>query len=163
MLAVRDLVARAVCAPDEINAAFGDANVGGFYCLHRSAVLTVLQFVWPPGVELFPHDHRMWAANGIYAGREDNVLFRRTECGIERARAKRLEASDVALLGEDAIHSVSNPLASYTAAIHVYGGDFFGVPRSQWVPPTLSEEPFDVEAVRQVLADADVRAHRSSP
>jgi predicted metal-dependent enzyme (double-stranded beta helix superfamily) len=163
MLAVRDLVARAVSAPDEIDTALGTANVGGFHCLHRSATLTVLQFVWPPGVELFPHDHRMWAANGIYGGREDNVLFRRTERGIERARAKRLEAKDVALLGEDAIHSVSNPLASYTAAIHVYGGDFFGVPRSQWNPQALIEAPFDVEAVRQALAAADARAHQASP
>jgi predicted metal-dependent enzyme (double-stranded beta helix superfamily) len=130
--------------------------------LYRSDDLTVLQFVWPPGVQLFPHDHRMWAANGIYGGGEENAFFRRTVGGIELAGGKSLRSGDVALLGADAIHAVSNPSPSYTAAIHVYGGDYFGVPRSQWDPETLTEGPFDVEAVRRVLIAADERARQAS-
>jgi predicted metal-dependent enzyme (double-stranded beta helix superfamily) len=157
-LAVKELVERAVTQPGQIDAALGTANQGGFLCLHRSPAVTVLQFVWPPRVKLFPHDHRMWAANGIYAGGEDNVFYRRAPDGLDAAGGKQLKAGDVALLGSDVIHSVSNPTDSYTAAIHVYGGDYFGTPRSQWNPTTLREEPFDVEAVRRVLDEADQRA-----
>jgi predicted metal-dependent enzyme (double-stranded beta helix superfamily) len=122
--------------------------------------MTVLQFVWPPGVKLFPHDHRMWAANGIYGGGEDNTFYRRTDQGLQAVGGKQLSAGDVALLGDDAIHAVANPHGAYTAAIHVYGGDYFATPRSQWDPTTLSEQPFDVEAVRRVLEEADRQARR---
>ncbi|MBO0735630.1 MAG: hypothetical protein J2P48_03545 [Alphaproteobacteria bacterium] len=36
----------------------------------------------------------------------------------------------------------ANPLQRLTGAIHVYGGDFFGVCRSQWAPETLFERPY---------------------
>jgi predicted metal-dependent enzyme (double-stranded beta helix superfamily) len=48
-----------------------------------------------------------------------------------------LSERDVLPLGRDIIHSVTNPIGRLTGAIHVYGGDFFGVPaasgsRSGW-------------------------------
>lgn len=160
-LAVKELVERAVAQSPEVDAALGIAEKGGFRCLHRSPAMTVLQFVWPPGVKLFPHDHRMWAANGIYGGGEDNAFYRRTPEGLQAAGGKQLQAGDVALLGEDVIHAVANPNRAYTAAIHVYGGDYFATPRSQWDPETLREQPFDVEAVRRVLDEADRQAQQS--
>ena len=45
--------------------------------------------------------------------------------------------------GRDIIHSVTNPIARLTGAIHVYGGDFFGVPRSEWDPESLLEQRCD--------------------
>ena len=48
-------------------------------------------------------------------------------------------------LPDDAIHSVVNPIPRLTGAIHVYGGDFFAVPRSEWDSQTLRERPFDIE------------------
>lgn len=157
-LAVKELLERVVAHPAAIDATLGASDRGGFRTLHHSAQLTVLQLIWPPAVVLFPHDHRMWAANGIYGGAEDNTYFRRVPRGtIQRSGGTRLETGTVALLGADAIHAVSNPSAGYTAAIHVYGGDYFATPRSQWDPATLAEQPFDVDAVRQVLADADAR------
>jgi predicted metal-dependent enzyme (double-stranded beta helix superfamily) len=161
-LAVKELVERAVADPAAIDAALGQANAGGLRCLHRSPDLTVLQLVWPPHVVLFAHDHGMWAANGIYGGVEDNLFFRRQGPTIERSGAEQLAAGDVGLLGEKVIHSVTNPRGSYTAAIHVYGGDYFGVPRSQWDATTLMEEPFDVDKVRALLDAADRRA-RNEP
>lgn len=154
-LAVKELLERAVSQPASIDAALGEPRHGGLRCLHRSPELTVLHIVWPPHVELFPHDHRLWAANGIYHGAEDNVFFRRHGTTIERTGARQLGAGDVGLLGEAAIHAVTNPRREYTAAIHVYGGDYFAVPRSQWDPSTLAEAPFDVEAVRRLLDRAD--------
>jgi hypothetical protein len=52
---------------------------------------------------------------------------------------------------------VANPLRVFTGAIHVYGGDFFGTPRSEWTPDTLQERPFDMERARRVYADANAR------
>jgi predicted metal-dependent enzyme (double-stranded beta helix superfamily) len=51
----------------------------------------------------------------------------------------------VALLGDDTIHAVTNPGRTHTGALHVYGGDFFAQPRSEWDPVDLVERPFDVE------------------
>ena len=48
-----------------------------------------------------------------------------------------------------------NPLRQATAAIHVYGGDFFAIPRSQWCDPERLEEPYDTELLRQRFADAN--------
>ena len=50
---------------------------GRITLLHHSPELTVLNVVWAPQMELYPHDHRMWAAIGIYEGIEDNAFFRR--------------------------------------------------------------------------------------
>jgi predicted metal-dependent enzyme (double-stranded beta helix superfamily) len=161
-LAIKELLVRAVAHPSEIDAALGAATKGGFRCLHRSSALTVLQFIWPPGVKLFPHDHRMWAGIGIYGGGEDNTFFRRTPNGVEVSGGKRLKAGAVTLLGDDVIHGVANPSRDYTAAIHVYGGDYFARRRSQWDPITLREEPFDAEAVRRLLDEADRAAQQDS-
>ena len=159
-VAVKDVLQRALSDCSAIEEALGDSDTGGIRALHRADDLTVLQIIWPPRVSLFPHDHRMWAANGIYGGREDNTFYRRSPHGIVRSGGKQLESGDIALLGRDVIHSVVNPRRSYTAAIHVYGGDFFATPRSQWDADTLMEEPFDVANLTRVLAEADEATRR---
>lgn len=157
-VAVKEILERALSDPAAIDKVLGSPDRGGIVPLHRSDELTVLQIVWPPRVRLFPHDHQMWAAIGIYGGREDNTFYRRGPGGIVRSGGKALEAGDVAVLGRDVIHSVDNPGGTYTAAIHVYGGDFFATPRSEWDPDTLVEKPFDVEHTKRVLAEADAAA-----
>jgi predicted metal-dependent enzyme (double-stranded beta helix superfamily) len=157
-LAVKETLQRALSSPTRIDEALGAPARGGVVTLHRSDDLTVLQIVWPPRVSLFPHDHQMWAANGIYGGREDNTFYRRGPDGIVVSGGKSLDAGDVVVLGRDAIHSVVNPAPTYTAAIHVYGGDFFATPRSEWDSETLAEEPFDIEHLKRVLAEADAAA-----
>ena len=81
-------------------------------------------------------------------GGEDNILWRRLvdepSGRIEAAGAKALSERDAFPLGRDIIHSVTNPIGRLTGAIHVYGGDFFGVPRSEWDPERLLEGPDDV-------------------
>ena len=69
---------------------------------------------------------------------------------------------DVASLGRDTIHSVTNPIGKMTCAIHVYGGDFFAPPepRSEWDYETLAERPWDVEGVRNNFREAEIRAGR---
>ena len=159
--AVKEILDRALSDPAGIDAALGGPKPGGVYPLHVADDLTVLQIVWPPHVELFAHDHRMWAANGIYRGQEDNTFFRRGEGGgLVASGGKELADGDSVVLGREVIHSVTNPHGSRTAAIHVYGGDFFATPRSEWDPATLAEQPFDVEHLKATLAQAEAAATR---
>ena len=61
-------------------------------------------------------------------------------------------------LGADiVIHSVTNPLRRLTGAIHVYGGDFFGTPRSEWDPETLVEGHYDVDKNMALFEESNER------
>jgi predicted metal-dependent enzyme (double-stranded beta helix superfamily) len=97
----------------------------------------------------------MWAVIGIYGGREDNKFYRRSEHGLTQHGLKQLDMKDTAPLGETIIHSVSNPLDKITSAIHVYGGDFFETPRSEWDPETFEEHPYDVEHAMRVFEESN--------
>ena len=135
----------------------GDAlrpQQGGFTLLLHEPDLTVLHVVWAPGMRIYPHDHRMWATIGIYAGREDNAFYRRAtddRSTLVESGGKQLGVGDVVTLGDDTIHSVANTSGVLTAAIHVYGGDFVNEPRSQWGPGPERERP------------SSTRPSRSSP
>lgn len=158
--AVREVLARFVA--DRALTGDADETTVGLHIMYRSSDLTVLNVIWPPLMNLFPHDHRMWAAIGIYLGREDNAFYRRSGTSLVRSGGKELADRDVILLGDDVIHSVQNPARySYTGAIHVYGGDFVGTPRSQWDPANLKEEPYDLVSVRREFGRAEA-AFRSS-
>ena len=136
LAAVREVVARAVADPAEVLKVLGEPMRSEVQALHRSSDLTILNVVWGPRMTVMPHNHEMWAVIGIYTGREDNILWRRlpgaTDGRIEAAGAKALSERDALPLGRDIIHSVTNPIGRMTGAIHVYGGDFFAVPRSEW-------------------------------
>jgi predicted metal-dependent enzyme (double-stranded beta helix superfamily) len=119
----------------------------------------VLHVVWAPRMRIFPHDHRMWAAIGIYAGQEDNAFYRRTgdaPTTLVESGGKQLTTGDVAVLGAETVHAVANPRDHLTGAIHVYGGDFVHEPRSQWGPGKLEERPYDIDEARKLFADANL-------
>jgi predicted metal-dependent enzyme (double-stranded beta helix superfamily) len=94
----------------------------------------------------------MWAVIGIYMGCEQNFFYRRSGHSIARHGMRELNSRDTSALGAEAIHAVTNPLDRVTAAIHVYGGDFFGTPRSEWDPTTLVEQPYDTAATLRTTA-----------
>jgi predicted metal-dependent enzyme (double-stranded beta helix superfamily) len=162
-IAVKEVVARAIAEPADVERVLGTPTSGGATRLHHSSELTILNVVWTPGMAIYPHDHRMWAVIGLYGGREDNTFYRRDTHGLTRAGAKQLETREAAVLGRDVIHAVANPLRQFTGAIHVYGGDFFGVPRSEWDPDTREERPFDVQRAMQMFADANERWRAQQP
>ena len=155
--AIRELVARAVEDPRGVHKALGDPRRAEVQILHRSADLTILNVIWGPRMTVMPHNHEMWAVIGIYSGREDNILWRRlpgeASPRIEAAGAKALSERDAFPLGRDIIHSVTNPIGRLTGAIHVYGGDFFGVPRSEWDPERLIEQPYDMQRALQLFEE----------
>ena len=66
---------------------------------------------------------------------------------IPFGQSAALGTGDVTILGRDIIHSVVNPLARISGAIHVYDGDFLHIQRSMWDAETLAEQPYDINAV----------------
>lgn len=155
MLAVKELVERTVSEPRSLLAALGEPQRADLAVLHAAEDVTVLHGVWAPRMRLYPHNHNMWAVIGIYGGQEDNTFWRRDTHGLEQRGGRELREQEVTVLGHDVIHSVANPLRAYTAAIHVYAGDYLRAERSEWDPETLEERPFDFEHARGVFADAD--------
>ncbi len=155
-VAVEEVLNRTISDPNAIESAIGHPrDQPSMTTWYRSQEMTVLHMVWPPTVSLTAHDHLMWAAIGIYGGREDNDLFRSLDDGtLEHRKSASLRRGDTILLGDDAIHSVTNPSREWTGAIHVYGGDWFRPDKKIWREPTNTSESFDSEFVRVVLQDA---------
>jgi predicted metal-dependent enzyme (double-stranded beta helix superfamily) len=157
--AVREVVARAVSDPAGVLAGIGEPKRAEVQTLYHAPELTILNVVWGPRMTIMPHNHLMWAVIGIYTGREDNIFWRRlpgeTAGKIEAAGAKSLGERDAEPLGRDIIHTVTNPLPRLTGAIHVYGGDFFAVTRSEWDPETLLERRYDAEKAMRLFAEAN--------
>jgi predicted metal-dependent enzyme (double-stranded beta helix superfamily) len=145
-LAVRDVLERGMADPLSVSRALPPERAG-ITKLHVAPEITILHVVWAPGMSFGPHDHRMWAAIGIYTGGEDNSFYRRRQGTLTASGGRRLRPRDVALLGDDTIHAVTNPTTEYTGSIHIYGGDFFATSRSEWRGDPYREQPYDVQYV----------------
>lgn len=68
-----------------------------------------------------------------------------------------LRVGDAEPLGREIVHSVTNPIEKLTGAIHVYGGDFFAVTRSEWDPETLMERAYDIDRNLRLFQEANAR------
>lgn len=160
--AAREFLQRAISDPRSIERAVEQPTISPMMrTWHCTDELTVLHIVWPPHVKLAPHDHDMFAAIGIYGGREDNSFFRRRVSGeIEPAGGRSLVTGDTAVLGHKAVHAVSNPTQEWTAALHVYGGNFFTAARSTWDEATLERRKLDPAEIADTLEAAAATARR---
>ncbi len=166
---IRELVAAAVSDSRALLRELGEPEQAGVQRIHVSDTLTIINVIWGPRMTLMPHNHEMWATIGVYAGREDNIFWRRTDAGndngdrglIEAAGAKSLGAGEAMPLGRDIIHSVTNPVPRLTGAIHVYGGDFFATERSEWEPETLEERPYDIEKNMKYFIESNAMLGRT--
>jgi hypothetical protein len=98
-LAVKDLLERTMAHPADVEAALGTPRRGKIVSLHRSEEVTILNVIWTPGMAIYPHEHRMWAAIGLYGGREDNTFYRRGPAGLTVAGRRTVETQDVLVLG----------------------------------------------------------------
>ena len=156
-LAVRDVLDELVADPAVLEQAVGRVEEGGITTLHNATDLTILHVAWTPGMALNPHDHRMWAVIGMYGGQEDNGFYRRAATGLEPSGGRELPAGDVLVLGDDVIHSVANTRRDFAVALHVYGGDFFSIARSEWDWDTYDERPRDFARTMKLFDDANTR------
>lgn len=157
--AITELVTRCIEKPEDVTKALGEPERAGVNKLYQSDSLTILNLVWGPDMYLQPHNHEMEAVIGIYTGVEENYFFKRTEDGLAQhgSRPVILEKGNVAPLGFDIIHAVKNPLSKLTGALHVYTGDFFETPRSEWDPETLEERVYSVEGTMKAFEDSNRR------
>jgi predicted metal-dependent enzyme (double-stranded beta helix superfamily) len=148
---MKEVVARAVADPVSLLKVLGEPEEGGVKVLHAAPDLTVINVAWAPRQMTLPHNHMMSAVIGMYGGREDNMFWRRVPDGgtfpLEMRGGQALGSGDVTILGPDIIHSVVNPLAKVSGAIHVYDGDFLHVERSMWDAETLVEQRYDINTV----------------
>ena len=158
--AIRELVEKAVSEPAQVVRALGEPKLAGVEKIYRADDLTILNLCWGPRMVFKPHDHHMWAVIGIYGGREQNIFYRRSEKGLTQHGTKEMNARDTIPLGAAIIHAVTNPLDQITGAIHVYGGDFFATPRSEWDPQTFMEQPYDVAHTMRAFEEANERLQR---
>jgi predicted metal-dependent enzyme (double-stranded beta helix superfamily) len=146
--AIRDVVRRAVAEPEEILRALGEPAGASAVAVVRTPDLTILNVVWGSRQWTLPHNHHHRAIIGMYGGGEDNIFWRRlpedAKGRVEAAGAQSLRHGDVAVLGRDIIHSVTNPLGKLSMALHVYDGDFISASgRSHWDAEALTECPYD--------------------
>ena len=154
---VREIVSRAVAEPAAVIKCIGEPKLGQIEALYRGDDLTILNVVWPPRFTIMPHEHRMWAVIGVYAGAEDNMYWRRSASRAAAQGACSLRVGDAEPLGREIVHSVTNPIEKLTGAIHVYGGDFFAVTRSEWDPETLMERAYDIDKNLRLFQEANAR------
>ena len=152
--AVKEVLDRALAKSDVITATL-PAKEAEFALLYSSPDLSILKFVWGPSMVIPPHNHLMWAVNGIYCGAEDNVFYRRMAGGLVESGGRRLGAAESATLGREVIHAVTNPDArKCTGSIHIYGGDYLHKQRSIWDAETHEERPADGETIRRMFEEA---------
>jgi len=155
--AVEDVLNHALSQPNAVLAELGEPTEAGIHTMYNDDNVTILNVIWAPLMVLSPHNHNMWASIGVYTGREDNIVWKRTGNVIEAAGAAALSEKEVFGLSEDAIHSVTNPIGQLTGAIHIYGGNFFVPGRSEWDAHTLRERPYNLEAARKAFTIASER------
>ena len=152
-LAVRDVLQRALERRTELADAL-PCTRAELVPLVNTEEITIVKTVWAPGMAVPPHDHRMWAAIAVFAGKEENTFWRRAGGHVERSGGTELGAGDVGLMGSDTIHSVVSPLArTWTGAIHVYGGDFVRMERSIWIDGV--EQQHDASTTIAIFEDAN--------
>lgn len=128
-------------SPDEVRASQRGFRLGGEHVAYQAPDLTVIVLDTLPGVMQPPHDHSMVAMIGVFEGCEEQRFWARAEDGVTPAAGRTLEAGDVVVLGEGAIHAISSPEHAPARAIHVYLGDIYDVDRSIFDPDTLEEHP----------------------
>ena len=75
--ALKEIVEHGISDVVSLLKVLGESTGPGVQVLHRAADLTVLNVTWAPNQITLPHDHRMTAVIGLYAGREDNLFWRR--------------------------------------------------------------------------------------
>lgn len=155
-LAIKEVVERATSRAADVVHALGEPQVSDMRVLYGGPDITVCHAVWAPCMSIHPHNHNMPAVIGIYGGAEDNTFWQRHEHGLKPAGGRELRAGEVSVFGPDVIHSVANPKRQYTAALHVYLGDYVAAERSEWDPETFEERPFNLETSRRVFAAADL-------
>jgi predicted metal-dependent enzyme (double-stranded beta helix superfamily) len=152
---IKALLEDALKNPDGVITELGKPTSAGFEVLYAANNLSIINFVWAPGMELHAHNHNLWAVIGIYIGAEENTFYVRDDATIVKKNRKDITIGNVIMLGREVIHSVKNTTNKFTGGIHIYGGDFSNIERSQWDENYFTESAYDMEHTRKIFADAN--------
>jgi predicted metal-dependent enzyme (double-stranded beta helix superfamily) len=142
--AIRKVVGRAVSDPAALRRAFPvpvDPADDGI--LHRSDDLSVFTALFPQGFATGLHEHTMTAVIGVWAGYEDNHLYRIEGDALSADEVRRVGVGEVIVLDPGIAHDVHAPNDTWCAALHVYLGDLIAVPRREWDAVDAAPHPLD--------------------
>jgi 3-mercaptopropionate dioxygenase len=123
----------------------------GQYALYRAEDLCLFSLVIPAGAETPVHDHLAWGLIGVYRGRQDETVYRRTDDGADEARAalevarrQTMETGEFyALLPpRDDIHFVKTVSATPSVSIHLLANDTACVWRHRFDPAAGTVKAF---------------------
>jgi predicted metal-dependent enzyme (double-stranded beta helix superfamily) len=107
----------------------------------RDGGLSLFSLVVPPGAATPVHDHLAWGLVGLYAGEQDERVYRRAPDGtgqapLELAERNHLHPGDFYLLvpPEGDIHSVATLTGEPSVSIHLLGNDTGCIWRHAYTP-----------------------------
>lgn len=146
--AFNDLLTDPGWLPERFRAANPEGGMGGgiaSWLLYRSAArdLTLMSLVVPSGSQTPVHDHLAWGLVGLYAGEQDEEVFKRTDSGsiegiasldlVEQRRLPQGSFYDL-LPPEGDIHRVRTTSPEPSVSIHLLGNDVGCVLRHSFEP-----------------------------
>jgi len=150
------LLAKGGWLPENCSTPDATSKMGGGigqYALYRAidGSLCLFSLVVPVGASTPVHDHLAWGLVGIYRGRQDETVYRRTDDGRDPARAQ-LEIAKQQELGAgefypllppaDDIHYVRTISDTPSISIHLLANDTACVWRHKFEPDTGVVTPF---------------------
>lgn len=127
------------------------SNIGN-WLLYRSAdgSLSLFSLVVPPGAATPVHDHLAWGLVGLYAGEQEELVYRVVETfgqdrvRLELAQVNRLKPGDFYELmpPDNDIHTVRTVSAEPSVSIHLLTKDIGCIWRHAYEPETGLVKPF---------------------
>lgn len=156
---VRRLLGRTIADADSIIAALpdGDEDEIMFY---EDDTLSIWFCRFHPHVLMPPHEHRVVAHIGTFAGAEKNILFRRHEGKLVHEQTIAVAAGDVLSLDEKAIHAVAGEGEESSLALHIYMGPLMKLERSLFDWETGQEIAFTLENFDRLKRPASSVSYR---
>jgi predicted metal-dependent enzyme (double-stranded beta helix superfamily) len=156
--AFTDLLADPSWLPDDYMQPVAEGGMGGgiaTWLLYRAADggLSLFSLVVPPGSATPVHDHLAWGLVGLYAGEQDERVYRRLgdhshadqgHAPLEQIEQSHLRPGDYYLLmpPEGDIHSVATVSKGPSVSIHMLGNDTGCIWRHAYSPDEGSVRAF---------------------
>jgi predicted metal-dependent enzyme (double-stranded beta helix superfamily) len=136
--------------PEAYRRPAGEGGMGGgiaSWLLFRAGDggLSLFSLVVPAGAATPVHDHLAWGLVGLYAGEQDEEVFRRPDGGgLELVTRNRLRPGDFYVLQppEGDVHRVATTSAVPSVSIHLLGNDTGCVWRHTYDPAGGNVRPF---------------------
>lgn len=143
--AMRRLIAEGPHLPHELRGDIAASETRGIAVYAQAPDLTIYAVEGTGGLRSAPHDHATTAVVGLIEGSEGYRTWRRVGAQLAEGPRVRVSAGEVAVMGEETVHSMWCEPCDSGLSLHAYGNSHFDVvERRQWDPHTLREEPFDV-------------------